>query len=47
MTTLKCPAGNFFVLIQFEDPVLIEFKTKVCHKSLSVLELIGLLIVSG
>ena len=25
MTTLKCPAGCIFVLVQFEDPVLINF----------------------
>ena len=27
MTTLKCPAGYIFVLVQFEDPVLIKFVT--------------------
>ena len=31
MTTLKCPAGYNFVLVQFEDPVLIKIKTKFCY----------------
>ena len=30
-TTLKCPAGYIFVLVQFEDPVLIKFITKICN----------------
>ena len=31
MTTLKCPAGYIFVLVQFEDPVLIKSITKFCY----------------
>ena len=53
MTTLKCPAGYSFVLVQFEDPVLIKFITKICKNLLllvsffSVLELIFINSLSG
>ena len=31
MTTFKCPAGYIFVLVLFEDPVLIKLITKICY----------------
>ena len=31
MTALKCPARYIFVLIQFEDPVLIKIVTKIFY----------------
>ena len=40
MTSLKCPAGYILVLLQFEDPVLIKFETKICY-ILIVLTLVG------